>query len=418
MSGSSRSGWRQPTVLAGAGLMVFFVISLLVAFTVQKGVPGKSYTYAEVAFEDVGSLRVGDDVRLRSVREGQVSAIEVGDEHAIVRLQLPADMTLHRDATATIRARSALGQAYVDLQPGSESAGDLGNDVLGLSQTRSQVQLDSLLDVFDERTRAAGAAAAREAGLGAARHGQDLNSFLSTAPDTLADLAEVSDALSSDDADLATTLQAAATLSEHLRASSTELATLIESSNAVLDAFAVDDTDPLRRTLRAAPSTLSDARSALDALQQPVESATSAVRALRPGLDDLGRQTSSLRQALVSGTTTLDQVPPVAESALPAVTSLTGTASDLRPLSVQLSSTFDRARPFTAGIGDYGTNAGLFFEWFADALSQSLPNGDHYLRLDLVTGPSAIAGTIPGPSPLTPNNPYPGPREAYNEGGR
>ena len=60
---------------------------------------------------------------------------------------------------------------------------------------------------------------------------------------------------------------------------------------------------------------------------------------------------------------------------------------------------------------------GLFFEWFANALSQKLPNGNHYLRLDLVTGPSAIGGSVPGPTPLTARNPYPGPREAYNEGG-
>lgn len=418
MSRSAVSQWRQPTVLAGAGLMVFFVVSLLVAFTVQKGVPGKEYTYAEVAFADAGSLRVGDDVRLRSVREGQVSAIEVGDEQAVVRLQLPADMTLYRDATATIRARSALGQAYVDLQPGTPDAGELGDRLLALEQTQSQVQLDSLLDVFDQRTRAAGAAAARNAGIGAARHGRDLSAFLSTAPDTLDDLAAVSGALASDEADLETTLDVATTLSEHVSVRSTELATLIEASEEALDSLSVDETVPLRRTLREAPSTLVDVRSALGSLRGPLDSATRAVRALRPGLDDLGQQTPSLRQTLVTGAAALRLVPRVAESAEPAVTRLTGTARDLRPLSVQLSTALGRAERPLRAIGDYGTNAGLFFDWFANALSQTLPNGDHYLRLDLVTGPSAVGGSIPGPTPLTRRNPYPGPREAYNEGGR
>jgi phospholipid/cholesterol/gamma-HCH transport system substrate-binding protein len=418
MSRTARTPWLQPQVLAGVGLLVFFVASLLVAFTVQQGVPGKDYNYAQVAFEDAGSLRAGDDVRLRSIREGQVSAIEVGDSRAVVRLQLPSDLTLYRDATATIRARSALGQAYVDLQPGTPEAGELGDRVLTVKSTRSQVQLDTLLDVFDKRTRAAAGTAARNAGVGAARHGRDLSAFLDTAPDSLHDLAAVSEVLASDEADLAGTLDAAATLSQHLSTRSTQLAALLESSNEVLAALAVDDVGPLQLTLRRAPGTLADARSALDSLQQPLQAATTAVRSLRPGLADLGRQTPDLRATLTSGTSALRLVPRTAEAAEPAIASLTGTARDLRPLSVQLSTALMGSQRPLQAIGDYGTNAGLFFEWFDDALSQSLPNGDHYLRLDLVTGTSAVGGSVPGPTPLTQSNPYPGPQGVYNERGR
>lgn len=418
MSRTARSPWLQPQVFAGTGLVVFFVVSLLVAFTVQKGVPGKDYNFAQVAFEDVGSLRAGDDVRLRSIREGQVSAIEVGDSQAVVRLQLPNDLTLYRDATATIRARSALGQAYVDLQAGTPGAGELGDRMLTVKSTRSQVQLDSLLDVFDKRTRAQAATAARNAGVGAAGHGRDLSAFLDTAPDTLEDLAAVSKALASDEADLAGTLDAAATLSQHLSTRSTELAALLESSNKVLEALAVDDVGPLQQTLRQAPGTLADTRSALDSLQEPLQAATTAVRSLRPGLAALGRQTPDLRATLTSGTSALRLVPRTAEAAEPAITSLTGTTRDLRPLSVQLSTALTRAQRPLQAIGDYGTNAGLFFDWFADALSQTLPDGGHFLRLNIVTGAAAGGGSVPGPSPATQSNPYPGPQEAYNEGDR
>lgn len=414
---TARSPWLQKNTLAGGGLLVAFVVALLVAFTVQKGVPFKEYTYVDVEFADAGSLRVGDDVRIHSVREGQVNKITVGDSRAVVRLQLPGDTEVFEDATATIRARSALGQAYVDLQPGSRGSGDIGGQTLALSRTRSQEQLDTLLDVFDEETRARASQAARNTGVGVSGHGQDLSQFLATSSDTLADLGTVSERLASDEADLPTTLDAAATLSRHIAGRSDELARLIESSDEVLDAFAVDRGVPLREVLVKAPGTLSDARSALAELQQPLDDTTKAVRVLRPGIEDLARQTPDLRRTLTSGTRTLRQVPSVARLAEPAVSSLADTASDLRPLAPQFSTALVRGQRPLQAISSYGNNAGLFFDWFADALSQKLPNGNHYLRLDLVTGLSAVSGSVPVRAPLTDRNPYPSPYEAYHEGG-
>lgn len=417
MSGSARSPWRQTNTLAGLTLFVVFVVSLGVAFTVTKGVPLKSYSYVRVAFVDVGSLRVGDDVRLRSVREGQVTAIEVGESQALVELQLPDDLEIKSDAVARIRARSALGQAYVDLEPGTADAGPLGDEVLPTAQSRSAVQLDDLLDVFDKRTRAQAALAARSAGRGVAGHGEDLSDFLATAASSLDDLGSISQALSSDAADLDSTLRAAATLSEHVETRSVQLATLLETSDEVLSAFAVDEAEPLRATLRQAPATLGEAETALSSLVAPLDDTTSSVRTLRPALADLGRQTPDLRATLTLGERALGNVPRAARAADPAVRSLTGTSTDLRPLAPQISAALTRAESPLTILGDYGTNAGLFFDWFADALSQQLPNGNHYLRLSLPTGPSAVLGTVPGPSPLTPRNPYPGPVEVYNERG-
>ncbi|GAA4115841.1 hypothetical protein GCM10022215_15020 [Nocardioides fonticola] len=414
---NSRSPWLQKNVLSGGGLLIAFVVALLVAFTVQKGVPFKHYSYVNVEFADAGSLRVGDDVRVHSVREGQVNKITVGDSRAVVRLQLPGDAKVYQDATATIRARSALGQAYVDLQPGSPDAGDIGTETLALSRTRSQEQLDTLLDVFDKQTRARASQAARSAGVGASGHGDDLSQFLANAPDTLTDLGRVSETLASDQTDLPATLDAAATLSRHISSSSDELARLVTSSGEVLGSLAVDKGVPLRNVLLRAPGTLADARSALAELQEPIGATTDAVRVLRPGIKDLARQTPDLRRTLNSGTKTLRQVPSVARLAEPAVSSLADTASDLRPLAPQFSTAVVRAQQPLQAISSYGNNAGLFFDWFADALSQKLPNGNHYLRLDLVTGLTAVSGTLPIRAPLTTRNPYPSPYEAYHEGG-
>jgi phospholipid/cholesterol/gamma-HCH transport system substrate-binding protein len=412
----ARNGWLRTNVLAGGALLVAFVLMLAVAFTITKRVPFRHYDYVKAAFSDAGSLRVGDDVREHSVRVGQVSAIDVGSGHAVVTMQLPSGSRVHQDAAAVIRARSALGQAYVDLAPGASRS--LGDATIGTEHTLSQQQLDTLLDVFDGPTRTAASSATRALGGGAAGHGQDLQQFIATGPQTLGDLASVSQALSSDTADLPSTLQAANLLAQHFTGSTQQLAGLLQHSQQVLAAFGVDGTAPLNQTLEKLPVTLAAVRSATDALQQPLQDGTAAVAALRPGLAALGAQADDLSATLTSGTASLAKVPAVAQQAVPALTSLTRTSSDLRPLAAPLSQTFTRLQPTLGFLAPYAPNASLWFAWFANALSQALPNGGHYLRLDLVTGPAAVTGVLPAPAALTPRDPYPGPAQAYSESGR
>lgn len=413
----TRNRWLRRNVVSGAALLVFFSIALVAAFTIQKGVPGRSYHYVNAAFSDVGSLRVGDDVRQHSVRIGQVSDISVGNGQAVVRLQLPGGTPVHQDAKAVIRARSALGQAYVDLDPGTSATPSLGSHVLPVEATTSQQQLDTLLNVFDDKTRKQARGASLAAGTGLGGHGQDLSTFLSTAPSSLTDLGTVSSQLASSDADLSATLQAAATLSARFRGRNQQLTDLLRSSAQVLDAFATDNGKPITETLRQAPATLRDARSALDNLAQPLQDTTTAVSALRPGLASLGTQAPDLQSTLTSGTTALSKVPATARLAAPAVDSLTVTSHDLRPLASPLATLFERSQQPLAVLAPYGTNSGLWFEWFANALSQKLPDGSHYLRLDIVTGTSAVGGSAPVKTPYTARDPYPQPSEAYNEGG-
>ncbi|HET9769306.1 MAG TPA: MlaD family protein, partial [Acidimicrobiia bacterium] len=174
--------------LIGLVVIAASVASLAFAFVSHKGLPGRSYTYATLAFDHVPpGLRPGSDVRVRGQRIGQVHGVSF-DNGPRVRIQVPGGFDLYRDATARVRSRSLLGQKYVQIEPGTPAAGELGDAVLTPDRTTTVVDIVDLVDTFDEPTRRALHTALLETGTGAAGRGPDLNDLIAASPDLLADL--------------------------------------------------------------------------------------------------------------------------------------------------------------------------------------------------------------------------------------
>ncbi|HVW33431.1 MAG TPA: MlaD family protein, partial [Acidimicrobiia bacterium] len=241
----------------GAVLVALFVAALGVAFVANTGLPGRHYTYATAAFAEVpAGLRPGSDVRVDGVRIGQVHKVSYRDGEARLTFQLPGGTVVHRDATAQIRNRSALGQKYVDIDLGTAAAGPLGSAVIDQKHTVSLVELDQVLDALDTPTRAALASAVRELGGGVGGHGQDLNDLIASSPDLLADLGTTASALSDPRTQLVAFLQAAERLGDRFTGRQADLEALVGHLGDTLAAVAADGGRPLQRSLEEAPGTL------------------------------------------------------------------------------------------------------------------------------------------------------------------
>jgi phospholipid/cholesterol/gamma-HCH transport system substrate-binding protein len=129
-------------VVYGAGVLIFFLALVTVSLVSQHGLPFASRTSVKAAFDDVGSLRSGDDVRIANVRVGYMSAIELVDatdptngqpKVAVATLKLDNDRPVYKNAqtlTAFVDARSPLGQKFVDLNPGDRFARLLAADTV------------------------------------------------------------------------------------------------------------------------------------------------------------------------------------------------------------------------------------------------------------------------------------------------
>ncbi|MFD2398766.1 MlaD family protein [Prauserella oleivorans] len=157
-------------------------------------------------------MRSGDDVRINDVRVGQVGEITLVDGKPVVELRFDGHRSIYRNATAvtaSVGARSALGQKYVAFNPGSPQAGAVDpGEVIPASETTGAQELSDLLAVLDEPTRKALGSTLRETGGGVAGHTQDLRDTLAALPTELPDLATVSRAL---------TTEGVPTLSRHCR---------------------------------------------------------------------------------------------------------------------------------------------------------------------------------------------------------
>ncbi len=403
---------RSRSVRIGSATLLGAAAVTAFALTAQNGmpdyVPGVSRTSVEVQFEDAGALRAGDDVRIANVRAGFVEAIELVDGTPVVTLELDDGRLVYDDASATIGARSALGQKYVELDPGTPDAGVLAGPIPA-ERTSGSVELDAVLDTLDARTRKATGTALREIGGGLAGRGRDLNDGLAHLDDDLRDLGTIAAALDSGGgADLTALLRTTASLASALDGQQAQLAALTRDTGITLDALAVDDGRQLAEAVRQAPGTLHDVRSALASLDGPLGDTRTAVVALRPGVEALGAALPDTRAFLRDAVKPLRKVPGVAGDADPAVRALTPVLADAQPLVGDLGTLFTRAQPPLATLAPYSAEVSLFFSNAASALGQRDSAGG-WLRFYPVVNPENVIGNLPIRNPLLQREPYPAP---------
>src|SRR5882757_10871776 len=88
-------GSRAVSVLLGLLVLAVLAGATALAATADQGFPLAGRTVVTAAFDEVGSLRAGDDVRIASARVGTVRAVELrsGQQggHAVAVLELDGD---------------------------------------------------------------------------------------------------------------------------------------------------------------------------------------------------------------------------------------------------------------------------------------------------------------------------------------
>jgi phospholipid/cholesterol/gamma-HCH transport system substrate-binding protein len=400
---------------AGLAVVLGLALALYLSLTASTGLPWQSFRTVSADFDNVGGLREGDDVRTASVRIGQVRSITFHDGRARVEMQLDPDQQVYEDASAAIVARSALGQNFVMLHPGSTDAGEMAEGgQIDDAAVASPVNLDEVLSVLDPRTRKAAASLIDQTGHGAAGHSKDLADVLSVAPELLTDLQEVASTLASPDTDLDGLLQRSEVLAGRFEGRTDHLGRLMGNLSTTVEALSVDDGAAIGDTLEQAPPALDSTTTAMRDLRGPLTDLDAAMRALLPGTRSLGESTPALRAVLREGVGPLDKVEGVAEQAGPAVDALTSVVTDARPLANRLRKTFASAEEPTGVLAPYTPEFVRFFEYWNSA-NRFRDKSGHYLRISLVVRPESITGSIPAQDLLVHRNPYPAPGTAEGD---
>lgn len=134
-------------VFIAAGIAALFVLAMKVsnlsAFGDEEG-----YQVA-AKFENIGSLKTGAPVTIAGVRVGRVTSIGIdkGTHEALVKLTInPRYNDIPTDTGASILTAGLLGEQYVGLEPGGDTAVLKQGDEIKLTQ--SALVLEQIIGQF------------------------------------------------------------------------------------------------------------------------------------------------------------------------------------------------------------------------------------------------------------------------------
>jgi virulence factor Mce-like protein len=98
----------------------------------------------ETRFTDAGGLQTGASVAVAGVQIGTVTSLDIDFDRAVVGLSISPDAGIRQDATAQVRARSVLGEKYVEIVPHSRDARILADGDI-LQAGPEQTEIDELV---------------------------------------------------------------------------------------------------------------------------------------------------------------------------------------------------------------------------------------------------------------------------------
>ena len=157
---------RRPTssivaspVLIGAIAVLVVVVSVVLAYNANKGLPFVPSLDVNVRSDNALSLGRGGEVREGGTRVGfveKVRSVKLPNGEAGAEFDLKLDKSVGDvpvDTTFTIRPRSPLGLKYLEMQRGKSDATVRQGHTFSEQQTTLPVEIDDFNRIYDEETR-------------------------------------------------------------------------------------------------------------------------------------------------------------------------------------------------------------------------------------------------------------------------
>lgn len=354
-------------------------------------------------FKSASPLVNGNEVKLDGVVVGEVLEMHTRDGYADVIVDLdPEALPLHRDARLTIRPVSLLGERYIDLERGSPKAPLLRpGQPIPASQTGSNIDLDEILNVFDQPTSEGLAFLLTTLGEGLRGNGAKADATIKALAPALGDTRALARILRDHNELLTSLVERTEPVAKALAADDgAALDKLVGSADRLLAATGRQQRS-LDATLAELPSALSSAQKALGELSGAAEQTTPVLRSMRPATDKLGAISGELNRFADSLDPALATMEPVLRRAEKLLDEAKPVAASLRAAGPGLRSTAASARPIVEGLTANLDNVFGFLRYWALA-TNGRDGLSHYLRVNMIVNPATLTGLVPGGAPAAP----------------
>jgi len=398
-------------LMAGFALSCFaLVLFLWLAFGGPVPLKPKGYRVS-ASFTEAAQLSTEADVRISGVPVGKVKVIEPDAKtgRSLVTMELDAKYSpLPSDAKAMLRQKTLLGETYVELTPGTESAGTVPEGGrLGLGNVSETVELDEILRTFDPETRAAFQEWMVTQAEAISGHGRDVNDALGNLGPFAEDAAELVDILNREEPALQRLIADTGVVFEALTERNGQLRDLIESSNLVFRTTAQRDRE-LQETFVALPTFERESRETVRRLTQFARDTDPLVTQLRPAARELSPTLEDLAVLAPDLKALFRDLGPLFDASEKGFPAAERVLRDLRPLLGQLDPALRQLNPVLEYLGLYKRELTAFFANTVAATQATTVTNEgplHYLRTQNPLNPENLA-VYPNRLPTNRPNPY------------
>lgn len=387
----------------GVIFLVLVAFGLYCGYTRDVPLLNEGGTEVRAEFAATPNLITGNRVRIKGVDVGEVKKIERdGDGRGvIVEMKLKDDkiVPIRRDARASLYWRTLLGRnMYIELEPGSPSAPELGDATIPAAHTTSQVEFDQFLSSFDPDARKGVQTFFREFDKGF-REPEQVGRALDELDPAMRSAAAGVPAMrgTRPGQDLPELVDSASRTLGALSRSESDLAGLIDHGSTALAVTAARRQD-IGAMLDTAPAALSETRTTMARTRTTLDELDPVADDLRPGVRELDDAVADTRPALREATSLLPQAIPTLKELRPALRDLRTAANTgvplLRDLEPTLARTEDDIVPWLEKTDDRTNlkNAWAIGPFFSSVASiTSTFDGDgHHVRFQPGAGLSTV----------------------------
>lgn len=334
-----------------SALAVLMVVGVVTAVLIKSylggSVPWSDETTVKAEFQQVPGLNLASQssVTMAGVRVGSVTSAEATKSGtAVVTMTLEGNYDVYQDARAVLRPKNPLNEMQVELNPGTPSAGPLGeSDPIPLSQTARPVQADEILEHLDERSQVALTDLLLESDVALARAPENLPEGLAATSSTLKSMQPVVEALQTRREKIAKLVTALSDVTAAVGENDERVGRLASATQQTLSVLAQSDT-ALRASLEQLPGFTRD-------LRQAMTSTRALTTQLDPTLDNLHRASDVLPGSLKRFKSTVGNLGRTLTSAQPVLDKARTVLADLRPLVANTSTSLGSIERITSPLG-------------------------------------------------------------------
>src|SRR5580700_1591488 len=320
-----RSSIAASPLLVGALTTLIVVVAVFLSYNANNGLPFVPTYNIKVALPETSGLQKANQVRIAGTRVGIVSALTPHQDPATGRITAIAELHLEKkvqplpaDTKAIVQSVSAIGLKYLELEKGTSRQTIKPGQTIPTAQVREPVDIVSLFNMFDQKTRTAIQNNTINFGDGLAARGIGLNETIATLRPLVTNAIPVLVNLVSPQTNFRNLFPALDRVAEQTAPVADTNAALFRELDTFFSAWA-GVAPSLEQTIAGGPAALRQATYSLAHQAPLIEKTTEFMRLLRPSASALRTVAPQLGHAFAVGAvnlraaTALNQV--VAESA-------------------------------------------------------------------------------------------------------